>query len=172
MTQILLSFVLAAFIYRVLFQIDYIDFLSFLVIFVILGIGADDVFVFTDAWHQSLHFVDVPSVRNLYVDDVSKCCRVDREKEKITRMSYTYRRAASAMLTTQATTFFAFIATAISQLMALKAFAFWAAIVVASNYILVITLYPAMLMIHDMCCKKCEHKCCQLLLCCKQTTTD
>ena len=35
------------------FQISYFQFINFLIIFVVLGIGADDVFVFMDAYHQS-----------------------------------------------------------------------------------------------------------------------
>ena len=35
------------------FQISYFQFINFLIIFVVLGIGADNVFVFMDAYHQS-----------------------------------------------------------------------------------------------------------------------
>ena len=31
---------------------DYFNFLSILTVFVVLGIGADDIFVFVDAWDQ------------------------------------------------------------------------------------------------------------------------
>ncbi len=47
--QILMSFPLAYFMYRFVFQIEHYDTLSSLIIFVLLGVGADDVFVFTDA---------------------------------------------------------------------------------------------------------------------------
>merc|ERR1719464_2523099 len=55
--QILMSFPLAYFIYRAVFQIPHYDTLSSLILFVLLGVGADDVFVFTDAWLQSKYFV-------------------------------------------------------------------------------------------------------------------
>ena len=49
MLEILMSFPLAYLLYRVIFGIEYFDFLNTLIIFVLLGVGADDVFVFTDA---------------------------------------------------------------------------------------------------------------------------
>ena len=62
-----------------------------------------DVFVFTDAWHQSIHFVKDP-------------------KDDVQRMTFAYRRASKAMLVTQITTFFAFLATAFSLLLPIAAF--------------------------------------------------
>jgi len=145
--QILMSFPLAYFLYRIVFQIPHYDTLSSLIIFVLLGVGADDVFVFTDAWLQSAYFVKSG-------DSV--------EETNIMRMSFAFRRAAKAMLVTQVTTFFAFLATATSSLMPISAFGIWAASVVACNYVLVITMYPAILVIHHRFLKKYESAC----LCC------
>ena len=142
--QILLGFPFAFFVYRWIAQITYFDTMSTLVIFLILGIGADDVFVFVDAWRQSPTFVG---------DDL------------VDRMSFTYRRASKAMVVTTATTFFAFIATGLSPLLPISAFGFWAACVVAMNYVLVITLFPAILSWwyqhvksreRLFCCNKCQ----------------
>lgn len=58
-------------------------------------------------------------------------------------MSFAYRRASKTMLVTTATTFFSFLATAVSPLMPLAAFGFWSACVIAMNYVLVISLFPA-----------------------------
>ena len=71
-------------------------------------------FVFTDAWHQSVHFVKDPN---------------DDEQ----RMTFAYRRASKAMLVTQITTFFAFLATAFSPIIPIKAFGIWAATIVATG---------------------------------------
>lgn len=49
MFQILMSFPLGYLLYRIIFGIEYFDFLNTLIIFVLLGVGGDDVFVFTDA---------------------------------------------------------------------------------------------------------------------------
>ena len=43
--------------HRVVFRISYFAGMQILVVFVILGIGADDCFVFVDAWKQSLLYM-------------------------------------------------------------------------------------------------------------------
>ena len=50
---IVFAFVASVGVYKVIFRIEYFDFLQILLIYVILGIGADDVFVVFDCWHQS-----------------------------------------------------------------------------------------------------------------------
>ena len=85
-------------------------------------------------------------------------------------MTFSYRRASKAMLVTQTTTLFAFIATAFSLLMPISAFGIWAATIVACNYILVITLYPSFLMIHYEYIKPFEQKFCCFL--CKSMHMD
>ena len=82
--------------------------MQILVVFVILGIGADDCFVFVDAWKQSL----------LLHDDVHK------------RLQYAYARALQSMANTSLTTAAAFLATAISPIMPIAAFGIYAAICV------------------------------------------
>eukprot|EP01083_Nonionella_stella_P232956 821273_1 len=96
---------------------------------------------------------------------------MEKEEKEIKRMSFTYRRAANAMLVTQITTFFAFLATASSNLINMSAFGIWAACVVMMNYFIVITYYPAVLMLYHRYVRKCERKC--LCCCCpgkKQAT--
>ena len=53
MLMIVLSFPVTYVIYGGVFQIPFNDTLIQLSIFIVLGIAADDVFVFCDAWHQS-----------------------------------------------------------------------------------------------------------------------
>merc|ERR1719491_994528 len=150
--QILMAFPCTILFYRGIFQIEYLGFLNWLILFVLLGVGADDVFVFTDAWKQSAHFVNTAATTK----QESKCCVAANEEANVLRMCFSFRRAAKAMLVTQTTTFFAFLATASSPLMLIEAFGYWAALVVGMNYILVITLYPAILMIHHRFVKKYE----------------
>jgi hypothetical protein len=97
---------------------------------VILAIGADDVFVFIDAWRQS--------------------ARAGEEVNKniLTRMSYAYKRAAKAMLITSLTTFGAFVATATSPLGEVACFGIFTALLVLANYVFVITYFPAVLIIY------------------------
>ena len=98
MLHIMMSFPLAFCLYRFVFGITPVYVLSFLSIYIILAIGADDVFVFIDAWRQSARAG--PAVN----------------ENILTRMSYAYKRSAKAMAITSATTFGAFVATATSPL--------------------------------------------------------
>ena len=52
-------------------------------------------------WHQSVYFVNTDSAQK---NMDAKCCQDENEEANVMRMSYTFRRAAGAMLTTQATT--------------------------------------------------------------------
>ena len=69
---------------------------SYLSLYIILAIGADDVFVFMDAWKQSYYMG--PEIN----------------ASLATRMAYVYRRAGLAMLITSFTTAFAFFFAAIT----------------------------------------------------------
>ena len=50
MIQILLSMPCALFVYRTIFGVEFVTQLHVLAIYLVLGIGADDLFVFYDAW--------------------------------------------------------------------------------------------------------------------------
>ena len=76
----------------------------------------------------------------------------------IKRMNYTWRRAAKAMLVTSSTTAFAFLASSFSKLMPIRSFGIFAAIIIPMNFILVITLYPAVLIIDERIVKKINAK--------------
>jgi hypothetical protein len=79
MLHVMMSFPLAFLLYRYLFGIMPFYILSFLSIYIILAIGADDIFVYMDAWRQSAF--EGPEVNlNLH-----------------TRMAYTFKRAAKAV---------------------------------------------------------------------------
>ena len=121
---ILFAFPISFGIYYYIFGISFFQVLHTLVIFVILGIGADDVFVFVDAFKQIP--IEYPQVRNnllLHVD-------------------LTFRRAANAMLVTSCTTMAAFAATIPSRIMPISAFGIFAATLVIVNYSYVITMFP------------------------------
>ena len=81
MLQIILGFPFSYFLYRIVFRVTYFGLLQGIIIFVILGIAADDCFVFVDAWIQSEQIVKNPL--NI-----------------VERMSYTYKRAGYAMFVT------------------------------------------------------------------------
>lgn len=51
MLSILFSFPITLVIFKSILSIDYFSSLHILVVFIVLGISADNVFVFTDAWN-------------------------------------------------------------------------------------------------------------------------
>ena len=111
------------------------------------AIGADDIFVFMDAYKQS----KIRNPENL----------VDLE----TRMSWVYRRTGSAMLITSATTCCAFLCTLITPLPSIQSFGIFAAFVILVDYVLVMSLFcTAVVIYHDRyedrgcfgCCCPCD----------------
>ena len=124
MLQILVSLPLSLFIYRIVFWIPYFGPMQILVVFIILGIGADDVFVYSDAWHQS-------------VEDVPREAGEAWPAHLKRRVAYAYSRALEAILNTSFTTAVAFFATATSSIMPISTFGIFAAICVLMNYGLV-----------------------------------
>ena len=142
MIGIALAYPLTTFINRYIYQIDYFSLLNYIAIFVILGIAADDVFVFTDSWKQTATY---PLLNN---EDT-------KQKNMIKRMNYTWRRTSKAIFTTSITTFVSFLATGFSKLMPVSAFGFFSGTLVLAVYSFAITSYPCCVIIYDRYLSKC-----------------
>jgi predicted RND superfamily exporter protein len=132
MLEILWSLPIAWCIYFQVLGFSVVSGLATLTLYIVLAIGADDIFVFVDAYKQSLY--EGPAVL--------------RDFE--TRLSWTYNRAASAMLITSFTTMAAFVATAVSPLVSIASFGIFAALVILADYILVITWFCSTVILHYM----------------------
>ena len=130
------AYPLTIFINRFIFQITYFTVLNYVAIFVILGIAADDVFVFTDSWKQTATY-------KLLNDEDTK------QKNLIKRMNYTWRRTAKAILTTSLTTCVSFYATGFSRIMPISAFGFFSGTLVIAVYSFAITSYPCCVIIFE-----------------------
>ena len=146
-TEILLSISTAIFVTSAIFQIKWLSFQVFLALYIVLAIGADDVFVFMDAYKQSFY----------------KGAEVNQSL--LHRMSWVYRRAGLAMLITSLTTCSAFIASSVSSpIPELQNFGIFAACVIAIDYILVMTFLCAnSILFHNwfemkpgLCCACCD----------------
>lgn len=132
MYEIFMSLPLAWFFYTYIFQIKYFSTLNVLCLFLVLAIGADDIFVFMDAYKQS----------------ATRGSEINSSLE--TRMSWVFRRAGSAMFVTSLTTCSAFLATLNTPLANVKSFGIFAALVILFDYVLVMTLYcSAVVVYHD-----------------------
>ncbi|CAJ1410020.1 unnamed protein product [Effrenium voratum] len=113
-----------------------------LVIYMILGIGADDVFILYDAWLQSAH--------------------VEGVKESIqSRFSWAYRRSTLAMLITTLTTCGSFAIGATSPLPLVQSFCIFAAVVVMVDYLFCISFFASAVVVYEQfmrgygCCCSC-----------------
>jgi protein dispatched 1 len=143
MLQILMSFPVTYFFYRVVFKIEHFGTLQVLAVYVILGIGADDIFVLYDA------FMQAPSEGT---DGFTLAHRI----------SWAMRRAVSAMSATSITTFFAFVVTAVSPVINIRCFGMFAGLMVIFNFLLSITVTPCLIiLVHTgkiKGCGKCSSK--------------
>jgi len=131
-TEIFLSIPCAFFFYYRVFGFKYFDGLNAMTVFIVTAIGADDIFVFMDHYKQSAY---IPAV-----------C-VDLR----TRMTWVYSRASWAMLITSLTTCAAFVCTAVSPLPSIQSFGIFSAFVIMADYVLVITWFPACVILFHNC---------------------
>lgn len=130
--EIFFSIPIAWVLFSVVFRIQYFGTMNSLAVFIVAAIGADDIFIFMDAYKQSKH----RDPNNL----------VDME----TRMSWVYRRTGTAMAITSATTCSAFLCTLITPLTSIQSFGIFSAIVILIDYVLVMTLFCTSVVIyHD-----------------------
>jgi len=145
--SLLVSLPISLVIYKSIMGIHYFSQLHILSLFLMIGIGADDIFVFYDAWGQSNHI-------NYMKGDIQK------------RMAFTFKRAAKAMLVTSLTTTGAFFATSFSSIVPISAFGYFATIIVPLNYLLAIFVLPNYIMVRELYIKKMRNK--MLPNCCKR----
>jgi len=132
MFEIVMSLPLAWLSFSYIFQIKYFSALNVLCIFIVMAIGADDIFVFMDSYKQSAGMG--ADVLNSFE----------------TRMSWVYRRSGSAMLLTSITTCGAFLCTLFTPLAGTRSFGIFAAFVILFDYLLVMTLFCTSVVIyHD-----------------------
>ena len=127
MASILNGFVITDLIYVTMLEMQYLGPFHVLSLFIVLGIGADDVFVFLDTWKETEHLV-FPSDEH--------------------RMSFTFKRAGMAMLYTSVTTAIAFFVSSVSPLLAVMSFGVFSGILVMVNYASVVMFLPTVVAFH------------------------
>ena len=118
--------------YSYILQIKYFSTLNVLCIFIVMAIGADDIFVFMNAYQLSAHTGE----------------EVLESLE--TRITWVYRRSGHVMEITSVTTCCTFLCTLISHIPRTRSFKIFAAFVIFFDYVLVMTLYcTAVVIYHD-----------------------
>jgi hypothetical protein len=162
MTEIVMSLPVAFWLW--LATGNLIAFLQIMVIYIILGIGADDVFVFHDAWEQS-RFQNFALGPDAKPRGGGSCGDL-----LLKRFAWTYRRAFNAMFVTTATTMGSFLCGAMSPIPFVRDFCVFAAIVVLVDYLFCVSFFASATMVnerffkHSLCCccgpEQAKGKCC------------
>lgn len=116
------AFPVGYFIYREVFGHVNLSILAAVSMFVVIGIGVDDVFVFIDMFRQP-----------------------DRAVQLEERMVHTMKTAARATMFTTLTSAAAFAANTLSEIPALADFGLLTALIIGSNYVLLLLVIPATL---------------------------
>jgi predicted RND superfamily exporter protein len=137
MFEILMSFPVSIFIYRLFFGVSYLGNIQILSIFVVLGVGADDVFVFYDAFKQSAY--EPPRVSGTILG----------------RVTYTAERASKAIFVTSFTTMMAFLATAMSKVMPISAFGILSATMIFVLFAVNVLFFPPALVLYHRYFSRC-----------------
>mmetsp|Transcript_13204 Transcript_13204/g.23667 ORF Transcript_13204/g.23667 Transcript_13204/m.23667 type:complete len:1292 (+) Transcript_13204:382-4257(+) len=141
---ILLSYPITYVIYTLVLGNEVMMVFNFTSIFVIIGIGADDFFIFSDLWAQS---------RAFHGFDMAD------------RVRWTWTRAAGATLVTSLTTAASFFANLASAISPIRDFGSFMGVIVLMNYIHIILILPPALVVYE----KYFYKMCS---CSKPSSTD
>ena len=124
--------------------------MNIVAVWLILGIGTDDVFIYVDMWAQyaQRRSATLTAGKTVEADSVTPA-PVDLSLAGLSaRLAWTHRKAASAMLVTSFTTAAGFFSTSVSLLLPIRQFGFFLGSVVVLNYLLVISFFPAAVIAH------------------------
>ena len=120
---------LSYFLYTRVFRLDFFPFLNITTLVFLVGIGADDAFVYYDIWRQTRAANPNANIMQLTLN--------------------TLRYAAVSMLVTSLTTASAFYAGVSSTITPIKLFGIFAGTSILTNYLLMITYFPAVVALHE-----------------------
>ncbi|XP_076099747.1 protein dispatched homolog 1-like [Mytilus galloprovincialis] len=123
--SIFTSFLLTNLIYRFVLQYRYFGFFHIISVFIILGIGADDIFIFYDTWILSKH---------------------TRYPSKAHRLADCYLKAAKTTFVTSLTTMAAFLVSAPSPLMPVASFGIFTGMLVGVNFLFDLACFPIVIL--------------------------
>mmetsp|Transcript_12433 Transcript_12433/g.22288 ORF Transcript_12433/g.22288 Transcript_12433/m.22288 type:complete len:1070 (-) Transcript_12433:102-3311(-) len=118
-------------------------------LFVMLGIGADDIFLMVDSF-------DHTKVECDRTDDNEDDCVNEQEKQAIRlkilreRLEKAYRKAGSMMLVSSVTTAICFFSNAFGILVVIQEFGIFMGMVVLVNYLHVMTILPSAILVNEI----------------------
>lgn len=135
---VVMSLPVAMFVYRGVLGIVRFGTLNMLGFFVVLGIGADDIFISRDAYVQAKHLA--------------------KPGDKYSRMQIAYHRSVSAMFITTLTTALSFAGNIVSIIPPVREFGIFMSVLVICNYIIVCTWFPSVMLAIENLKDKCGRK--------------
>ncbi|XP_072043686.1 protein dispatched homolog 1-like [Amphiura filiformis] len=136
---VLLSFLLSYFLYFVVFRQEFFPFVNVVSVILLIGVGADDTFVFVDLWRKSLSQNEGADLHVI--------------------VQKTLHHATLTMLVTSVTTACSLYASIISNIIAVKCFGLFAGTAIMVNFFLTLTLLPAIIIMHHHLKQKCSISC-------------
>ena len=143
---VVLSLLLAYFIYGVVFQLPFFPFLNVLTLIFLAGIGADDAFVYMGVYSEAKATFPYQH-------------KIGYENNLTNWTAYTLKRALLAMFVTSFTTAAAFYSSLSSSIINVRCFSVYAGTSILVNYLLMTTWYPAIVILHEKYLIPCVHRC-------------
>lgn len=128
------ALILAYFVYMIVLRLDFFPFLNVTTLIFLVGIGADDAFVYTDVWRQAKRECQGGSLAQI--------------------TSYTLKHASLSMFVTSLTTSAAFMANFTSEITTIKLFGLYAGVAILAKFSLMVTWFPAVCVINEIYCTK------------------
>jgi len=161
MFMVFMAFTPGMILYRYVAGYAYFGTLNMLVLFIMLSIGADNIFVMNDTWQQERNRARVTYrfIREGSEEEIQESIRQ--------RLQFTVGHTGKVMFTTSISTMMSFVANSTSSFPAIYCFGAFAAVVVAVNYVAVCTFMPTVLVIHELyfwtdeswaCCQRSRRK--------------
>ncbi|KAL3289765.1 hypothetical protein HHI36_023160 [Cryptolaemus montrouzieri] len=129
---IVFSLGIAYFLYVLVFELKFFPFMNLLAIVVAIGIGSDDAFIFCKVWFKMKQEEKDRSLTHLLTD--------------------TFHHAFVSIFVTTLTTSVAFMASYVSSVTAICCFSIFAGTAVIANFLLMVTWFPACLIIWEKSC--------------------
>lgn len=132
---IFLALEISYFLYTFIFKISFFPFMNLLTIVIMIGVGADDMFIYCKVWSLAKSEKNVGTLEKIISDAL--------------------RHASLPMFVTSLTTAAAFYANFITNITALESFAIYAGTTIIVNFVLMITWLPAVFVIYEKWCSDC-----------------
>ena len=133
-SSVVFAIILSYWFYTVVFRLTFFPFLNIMTAVFVVGIGADDIFVYVLAWRHA---------RQEFTEQQNRVTTLQQCTE------YALEHATAAMFVTSFTTATAFYAGLSSSITALQCFSIFAGTSILTNYFLMITWLPAVIIAQE-----------------------